>query len=124
MKVAVAADGRDVATHFGRCRQFVVARLEGGRVVEREAVACPPHQPGVLPALMRELGVEAVVCGGIGPRAESMLAAAGIDVYAGVTGTVDDALGRLARGELQAGASLCDHGRHSHGHDTRNFRRH
>ena len=121
MKVAVAAEGRNVAAHFGRCAEFVVARIDDGQVVERQAVACPPHQPGLLPALMRELGVEAVVCGGIGPRAQSMLAAAGIDVYAGVTGLVDDALTRLARGELEAAASLCDHdhGGHAEGHSCR-----
>ena len=118
MKVAVAADGRDVAGHFGRCERFVVVRIEDGRVVDEEEVACPPHQPGVVPAMLRDLGVDAVICGGIGPRAVGLLEAAGIEVFPGVAGSVADAVEHAVRGQLRPGTWMCEGGGHGgqHGH--------
>ena len=48
-----------------------------------------------------DLGVEAVVTGHIGPKAFRALQAAGVQVYVGATGSVREAAGALAAGQLQ-----------------------
>lgn len=59
-------------------------------------------------ALLRELGVEAVICGAISRPMACMLAGNGIEVFPQVSGEIDDVLedykaGRLCRSEFIAG---------------------
>ncbi|RKY15034.1 MAG: dinitrogenase iron-molybdenum cofactor [Planctomycetota bacterium] len=109
MKVAVAADGDVVSSHFGRCEKFRFYEVEGGeaRFVGEEVP--PPHAPGLLPSLMKERGVDVVICGGMGPRAVAFFEQLGIRVYTGVSGNVQEAVEALAKGTLTTGDSTCDH---------------
>ncbi len=109
IKVAVAADGAQVLPHFGRCQGYVVASLADGRILSRQTVPNPGHEPGALPRLMHELGVQCLITGGIGPRAIHMLAEMGIQTVAGVSGSVDDALRRFPAGELESADNPCEH---------------
>ena len=52
---------------------------------------------------MAAQGVGAVITGNVGPNAQRVLAAAGIDIYQAADGvTAHDALAALRRGELTA----------------------
>ena len=108
-KVAIAADGQQVSAHFGRCEGYVVATVEDGRVVAQTWVANPGHEPGRLPMLMRELGVECLVTGGIGPRAVEMLSEGGIQVLAGISGGIEQVLEEFAAGRLTGAENPCEH---------------
>ena len=62
--------------------------------------------------MLAEAGVEALICGGIGSHAIDFLSRAGITVYAGVTGSADEAAARLAAGTLVSDDSViheCSH---------------
>jgi len=109
MKVAFATDGSQVAPHFGRCECYTVAEIEGGRIASREVLQNPGHEPGFLPAYLAQQGVNCIVAGGMGPRAEGLFAEREILTITGVTGSVEEALGALLRGELKGGESLCEH---------------
>ncbi len=109
MRIAIATDGNDVAAHFGRCPEYTLVDLEGNRVRSKVVVANPGHQPGYLPAYLHQLGVECVIAGGMGPRAQQMFADRGIDTVVGVTGTVEEVLARWLKGDLSGGPSLCHH---------------
>jgi len=109
MRVAVSTDGDTVAAHFGRCEAYTLADLEDGKVLRSEVIANPGHEPGFLPGYLAQRGVECIVAGGMGPRAHALFAQRGIQVVVGVAGRVADALSALARGELEAGESTCDH---------------
>ena len=109
MKVAIATDGDQVAPHFGRCECYTVAEIEGDQIVSREVVQTPGHEPGFLPGYLAQRGVTCVVCGGMGPRAQALLAQHKIEAISGVVGSVEQALGALLRGELEGGESLCEH---------------
>jgi predicted Fe-Mo cluster-binding NifX family protein len=121
MKVAVATDAGQVSAHFGRCSEYTLAEIEGGKVVKTEKLANPGHEPGFLPGFLARQGVKAVICGGAGPRALALFAEQGIEMRMGVSGPVDEVLAQFATGELPGGSSTCDHGslgdgRHECGH--------
>ena len=70
--------------------------------------------------VLRERGVEALICGGVGMGARQALEAAGIALYGGVTGDADAAAHALAQGRLvYDAAAQCDHHHgqeHAHHH--------
>ena len=72
---------------------------------------------GALAGVLSALHVDALICGGIGGGAQAALAAAGIQLYGGVSGDADQAAEALAAGTLTYDANvMCDHGgEHSHG---------
>lgn len=110
MRVAVAANGQNVAPHFGRCEGYEIADIEDGVITERHRVANPGHEPGVIPAMLNELGANAIIAGGMGSRAVELLNEHGITGITGVTGSIDDALNAMAAGELAAdGTNTCHH---------------
>lgn len=109
MKLAIAADGTEVAAHFGRCEKYVLAEIEDGEVGAREDMANPGHEPGRLPRMLHDLGVDCIAAGGMGPRAVNLFAQLGIQPIVGVSGSVDDCLAAAAAGELEAGETTCHH---------------
>jgi len=110
MKVAIATNGRMVAAHFGRCEEYTTFQVEEGKVSGRMVVPNPGHEPGFLPRYLAGMGVEVIIAGGMGRRAQVLFGEQGIRTVVGVTGPVDDAARAFAAGELKAGESLCEHG--------------
>jgi len=109
VKVAIAVEAGQVAPHFGRCQSYLVAEVQDGRIGIRQQVESPGHEPGVLPAMLHDLGVGCVIAGGMGPRAQGMFEQYGISTIVGVAGAAQDALSQFADGTLEGGATLCDH---------------
>ena len=63
-----------------------------------------------------QLGVDALICGGIGGGAQTALTEAGIDLCAGVQGNVDEVVETYLKGELESSGVNCDHHHHEDGH--------
>lgn len=91
MRLAVAYEDGQVFQHFGHTAQFLLLDAEDGRFLRREIVATEGSGHGALAGFLREKGVGAVICGGIGGGARLALAQAGILVYGGVQGDADAA---------------------------------
>lgn len=91
MRLAVAYEDGQVFQHFGHTAQFLLLDAEDGRFLRREIVATEGSGHGALAGFLREQGVDAVICGGIGGGARLALAQAGILVYGGVQGDADAA---------------------------------
>ena len=114
--VAVAAlDDRGldaaVSPHFGRCPWYSVVELRGGKPTGARvfaAAAAGPHGPGRMPAYVASLGADAVLSGGMGPRAIQLFESMGIEVATGATGTVRDAVEAFVAGTLR-GVGPCAH---------------
>jgi len=79
-------------------------------VLRTDTLQAPPHEPGLLPRLLAQNGVQVIVAGGMGRRAQALFAESGIEV---VVGAPQEAPERLAAdymaGTLAAGENLCDH---------------
>jgi len=116
MKVCVTAQGEGLAAEvdptFGRAAYFVFVDTETGTL---ESVANVPgaHGAGVQAAqTVAEKGATVVITGSVGPNAYQGLAAAGIEMYTGATGTVKEALDAFSTGKLtrSGGATGARHG--------------
>jgi predicted Fe-Mo cluster-binding NifX family protein len=112
MKIAIpVADGK-LFGHFGHCPSFALIDTENetGKIIARNDVAAPPHEPGVLPVWLAGSGVELVLTGGIGPRAQDLLAQKGIKVVAGIAAKTPESLvADYYAGTLESGANSCTH---------------
>jgi Mrp family chromosome partitioning ATPase/predicted Fe-Mo cluster-binding NifX family protein len=110
LKVAIPlAEGR-LCDHFGHCEQFAVIRVKQGLIDGKELHTPPPHEPGVLPRWLGDLGVNLIFAGGMGQKALSLFAEQGIRVITGSPSQEPEALvqGYLS-GTLVSGANVCDH---------------
>lgn len=110
MKVAIAVEGNQVSEHFGRCRGFLLVTIEDEEIKSRDLVEAPPHEQGVLPKLLADNGVDCLIAGGMGRRAQQFLAEAGIEVYGGVEGSIEDALSNFLSKSLESGGGACEGG--------------
>ena len=107
MKVAVSAQGNDmnalVDPRLGRAQRFLLVDPES---VEFEVLDNPnigaPGGAGIQTAqLLASKGVQAVITGNCGPKAFTTLHAAGIQVYIGASGTIQQTLEQYKQGHLQ-----------------------
>jgi predicted Fe-Mo cluster-binding NifX family protein len=113
VKLAIASDGKAVSRHFGHCEGFALYTFEDGRIVKREHVLNPGHRPGFLPNFLCDLGVEAVVSGGMGAGALEIFANKGIEVFTGAEGDCERIATDFVRGELLSAGSVCSEHRHA-----------
>jgi len=110
MRYAIACEGQQVATHFGRCEYYELVDIQDGEVAGHERLLSPGHgEPGELPRLMQQHGVDCVICGGAGPRAQSLFKEIGIDFVLGASGSLEEVIAALAAGELESGEDGCFH---------------
>ena len=116
MKIAVTYDNGNVFQHFGHTEEFKVYTVEDGAVTSSEVIGTGGTGHEALAGLLAEGGVDALICGGMGPGAQRALAAAGIEVCSGVQGNADDAVDAFLKGELESAGINCDH----HSHESEN----
>ncbi len=110
MKIAISTESGYVSAHFGRCPAYTLIKIENGHIVGREEIPNPGHQPAFLPQYLSEKGVNVIIAGGMGPRAQGLFAEKNIETIIGVQGSIDDVIDKYLRQELEAGQDLCDHG--------------
>ena len=112
IKIAVpTAEGR-LCLHFGHCAQFAILTLDTAAkaIVSREDLTPPPHEPGVLPAWLGQLGVNLIFSGGMGQRAQALFQQQGIEVVIGLPSETPEQLAaRYFEGTLEGGENVCDH---------------
>ncbi len=122
MKIAVTYDNGNVFQHFGQTTQFKIFAVEEGSVVSQEILDTNGDGHGALVGLLNKKGVDTLICGGIGGGAKSALSEAGIRIYPGVEGDVDQSVKSLLSDKLKFNPdTLCDHhhdedGEHECGH--------
>ena len=112
MKIAIPlADGK-LTAHFGHCGQFAIVDVDPkSKTIQSQVVLDPPpHEPGVLPAWLAEKGVNLIIAGGMGQRAQMLFTDKNIEVIVGAPVDTPEALvAAYLEGTLQAGDNVCDH---------------
>ncbi len=116
MRIAVTYDeDGTVYGHFGHTKAFKVYDTEGENVVNSLVIHTDGEGHSALAGFLAHCGVSVLICGGIGGGAIKALTEAGIAVYGGVVGNVDDAVAAFLSGNLEYNPNeLCSH--HSEGH--------
>ncbi len=112
MRIAIPITGGALSAHFGHCETFALIDVdpEAKKIVRRTDLEPPPHEPGLLPAWLKEKGAELIIAGGMGQRAQDLFAENGIQV---LVGAPSEKPGKLAadylNGTLRTGENVCDH---------------
>jgi len=110
MKIAISTDGNSVSEHFGRCPSFTILELEGSELKSKDIIANPGHHPGYLPEFLKQKGVECIIAGGMGMRAQGLFNDSGIKSVVGVSGSIDEVVAQILKSTLKGGESLCKPG--------------
>jgi len=112
MRVAIPVAAGKLAAHFGHCETFALLdiELQQRQLSGRQDVAAPPHEPGLLPGWLAEQGVEMIIAGGMGQRAQDLFLQNGITVYVGAPAVEPELLVQnFMAGSLSLGSNCCDH---------------
>lgn len=112
MKVAIPlADGM-LCMHFGHCAAFAIIDVDEKekKIVKREDVTPPPHEPGLLPKWLGEKNVDVIIAGGMGSRAQALFKQNNISVIVGAPANAPEKLvADYLNGQLVSGKNVCDH---------------
>lgn len=121
MKIALPIEDGMLSSHFGHASQFAFVEVKDNKPAGSELKSPPPHEPGVLPKWIAEMGATHIICGGIGAMAVKLLEEAGVNVVAGVpsmdptnaiegylNGSIKPASGPTCEGHGEGGHS-CQH---------------
>ena len=84
MKIAVTYAGGVIFQHFGHTAQFKIYNVEDGNIVSEQVIDTNGSGHGALAGLLSSLGVDTLICGGIGGGAQMALAEAGIRLFGGI----------------------------------------
>ena len=110
MKIAIPLANGKLTAHFDHCQEFAIVEVEGDEIKKNETLVPPPHEPGVLPGWLHQLGADVIIAGGMGQRAVGLLSDKGIEV---VTGAPELDPEELVRSYLDktliTGVNACDH---------------
>ena len=118
MRIAVTYENGEIFQHFGHSSQFKIYTEDNGKIIASEVIDTNGSGHSALAGLLSALGVNALICGGIGGGAQMALAGAGISVYGGVSGNADKAAEDFAAGKLIYNPDAkCDHHDHGEGHN-------
>ena len=116
MKIAVPYEGGLIYQHFGHTASFKLYQVENGEITHAQVVDTNGHGHGALAGFLLDMGVDTLICGGIGGGAQMALAEAGIRLYGGVSGDADEAVEALLAGMLDYHTNVrCDHHDHACG---------
>ena len=118
MKIAVTYKNGQIFQHFGHTEHFMICTAENGKIMDSKVIDTNGSGHGALAGLLAALGVDALICGGIGGGAQMALTQAGIKLYGGVSGSCDAAVEALLGGTLGFDPNVkCDHhDHHGEGH--------
>ena len=108
MKVAVSSEGKTLESkidqRFARAPFFIFADSETGEFEAHDNSGPMTAAHGAGPqasSLLADKGVEVLITGHCGPNAFRALAAAGIKVVTGASGTVAEAIEKFRSGDLK-----------------------
>lgn len=116
MRIAVTYEDGMIFQHFGHTAQFKIYDVQDGKILTSEVMDTNGSGHGALAGILTAQNVDALICGGIGGGAQMALAAAGIQLYGGVSGDADEAVEALLSGCLEFNSNAtCNH-HHGEGH--------
>lgn len=112
MRIAIPLFDGKLSQHFGHCEKFAVIDTDdnSNSISNREDLTPPPHEPGVLPKWLGGMGVNVIIAGGMGQRAQQLFAQNQIEVVVGAPADDPETLvSAYLKKTLVSGENICDH---------------
>lgn len=106
MKVAIPRMGESVAPCFEYCTTMAIFTVAETGAVDQVDFPLSSHEPFDRVRLLRDQGVDTVICGGMQEAYEDLLHASGFHVISWVSGYVEDLLRFFLQGALRPGMEL------------------
>jgi predicted Fe-Mo cluster-binding NifX family protein len=107
---AIPTENGKLCAHFGHCEKFAIVETEDKKIVNEEYFTPPMHQPGAYPQFLSQQGVNIIIAGGMGQRAQQLFTQHNIEVCVGVSAELPSKLvEQYLNGQLQSGDNICDH---------------
>ncbi len=117
MKIAVTHSNGNVFEHFGKTEEFKLYDVNEGKVLKSEVVSTNGKGHGALAGLLAELGVDVLICGGLGGGAVEALKRNQIKLVAGASGNCDLLVEKFLKNELALNDTpSCNHHEHDGNH--------
>ncbi len=110
MKFAIPMAMGKLTAHFGHCKEFSFVTVEDNEITGTEVLEPPPHEPGVLPKWLHDHGINVVLAGGMGHKAQELFAQAGIKVITGAPAESPETLVKQYLDQtMVTGENVCGH---------------
>jgi predicted Fe-Mo cluster-binding NifX family protein len=112
MKIAIPLTAGKLSQHFGHCEQFAIIDIDSdNKNVKSQQLAEPPaHEPGALPRWLHSMGVNVIIAGGMGQRAQQLFNQNQIEVVVGApVDSPDNLISAYLNKKLKTGENICDH---------------
>ena len=112
MKIAIPTVNGALCMHFGHCEVFTVIDVDSKtrKIISTTMEVPPAHEPGVLPKWLGEMGVDVIIAGGMGMRAQQLFTANNVKVVVGANADKpEDLVYSYLDNSLVTGNNACDH---------------
>lgn len=112
MRIAIPLVQGKLSLHFGHCDHFAIFDTDedATKIENREDFAPPSHEPGVLPKWLAGMGVNIIIAGGMGQRAQQLFEQNDIKVVVGASSEIPEELvSAFLQDTLETGDNICDH---------------
>lgn len=110
MKFAIPLAEGKLTAHFGHCKEFAIVEVENNQIKNKEILVPPPHEPGVLPRWLHEMGANVIIAGGMGQRAVDLFSQNSITVVVGASSLEPEALVKSYLDKTMIiGDNVCNH---------------
>lgn len=117
MKIAIPTKNNMVFGHFGQCAEYRIYRVENQLITEESTITTESvcGCKSGLASKLRNMGVSVLLAGNIGQGAFENLNKAGIKVFRGNSGKVNDVINNYISGNITDSGQLCmDHEHNCH----------
>ena len=112
MNIAIPTSEGKLCAHFGHCEEFTLYEIDDEKkeIKNTGVLTSPPHEPGKLPVWLKDKGVNTVIAGGMGMRAQEIFNTHGVSVIVGAGELETEAIVRdYLKNSLKTGENVCDH---------------
>lgn len=113
---AIPAINGKLSSHFGQSENFVIIETKNNEITNEFSLNPPEHIPGAYPKFLAQNGVNFVIAGGMGERAEKIFTHHGIKVILGASSIEPKVLVQAHLDDkLETNPNSCDGDHHHHG---------
>ena len=107
MRIAIPVFGNRISPRFDFALEFGLFETVGKIIMDRKDISCEGWGDGERVSRLKNLGVDALICGGLPKHLRDALADSGIRVIPWIAGNAGEALALFLEERLDPGMVIC-----------------